>query len=417
MMTTGPSSDAPVRDAPSAGTATTKPLPGKTTATAETTKVAEDVENVPEFTDIPVLDVHVALDAPASAFTESGPRGDALRALANQMRDACTQSGFFLIKNYGVPAAQVADMFAQCRRVFALPKDAKNKLRAPAGSGRGYVGIGEENLNPEVQINDGDLKEGYDIGSVFFEQNAGEHFGGATPWPTEDVLPGFRAACSSYFADMYKLGCAMLRVLAVAMGQPADFFDACLKQPMTQLRLLRYPPTPPGHRMTEEQLSCAAHTDYGAMTLLAVDSPGLQILVPNSGTAGTTESDVVAHPIARQHAAIHGGTWMRVPMVPNTLVVNLADMIARLTNRTFHSTMHRVVHSGASQDRYSMPYFFGVDGDAVVQVLPEFLPGGKLANKEIKEVYFPEPVTFAQHLQLMYDATYALGKTGTARAE
>ncbi|KNE69044.1 hypothetical protein AMAG_19949 [Allomyces macrogynus ATCC 38327] len=92
-------------------------------------------------------------------------------------------------------------------------------------------------------------------------------------------------------------------------------------------------------------------------------------------------------------------------------------MIARYTNRTFHSTLHRVVHAGVNQDRYSIPFFFDMDADVVVRVLPEFMPGGKLANPEVQEVYFPGPIVFEEHLQNMYNSTYGAGKGRSQRRE
>ncbi|KNE66981.1 hypothetical protein AMAG_11452 [Allomyces macrogynus ATCC 38327] len=226
----------------------------------------------------------------------------------------------------------------------------------------------------------------------------------ATPYPTDAQVPGFRMACGAYFDVMTKLGRAVMRILAVAMGQPATFFDRALARPRAQLRLLRYPAAPPG--MTEARLSCGAHTDYGGITILAVDSPGLQVLVPNRTATSNSTPDVVAHPTSRAHASIHGGTWMRVPVVPGTLVVNLADMIARYTNRNFHSTLHRVVHAGVNRDRFSIPFFFDMDAETVVRVLPQFMPGGELANPEVKEVYFPDPIVFGEHLMRQVESTF-----------
>ncbi|KNE66982.1 hypothetical protein AMAG_11453 [Allomyces macrogynus ATCC 38327] len=75
--------------------AATCPMPAPATA------IKEDLANVPEYKAIPVLDVGIALDAPATAFTEQGPRGDALRALAMHMRRGVTQGGFFRRKKRG----------------------------------------------------------------------------------------------------------------------------------------------------------------------------------------------------------------------------------------------------------------------------------------------------------------------------
>ncbi|KAJ3372457.1 hypothetical protein GGF31_001898 [Allomyces arbusculus] len=369
------------------------PAPAQATTGAKDDLAKDDLAKVPEYTTIPVLDVGIALEAPASAFTEHGPRGDALRALALQMRAACTQCGFFLIKNHGVPDAQIMDMVAQCQRLFALPKEAKEAFRV--GHNLGYFAIGEENLNPAVQVHDGDFKEGMDLISDLLDQRPGEV--ATSSCPTDAQVPGFRAACSAYFDVMTKLGRAVMRVLAVAMGQsPTPSFAL----PRVTARYDR-----------GAALMWRAH-DYGGITMLAVDSPGLQVLVPNrTASTSTGNPDVVAHPTSRAHASIHGGTWMRVPVVPGTLVVNLADMIARYTNRNFHSTLHRVVHAGVDQDRFSIPFFFDMDAETVVQVLPQFMPGGELASEEITEIYFPEPVTFGEHLMRQVESTFgAAGK-------
>ena len=128
-----------------------------------------------------------------------------------------------------------------------------------------------------------------------------------------------------------------------ALDLPATALDRYFERPTTFLRLLHYPPQPPD--ASDEQFGSAPHTDYGIITLVAQDdSGGLQVRP-------------------------RGGEWIDAPPISGTFVLNVADMLARWTNDHFVSTPHRVVNRSGG-DRYSIPYFFDTDMDAVIECLP-----------------------------------------------
>ncbi|KAI9175837.1 peptidylprolyl isomerase fpr3 [Blastocladiella emersonii ATCC 22665] len=356
----------------------------------------DDLAAAPMFTQIPVLDVSRLYASPAdrAAFCEDPAE---LARLALTLRDACENVGFFLVTGHGVDPAP---MFREARRFFSLPLATKHATTV--ANNRGYFGIGAENLNPETQTGAGDLKEGLDIGPEVpytMPEDASAEMAAAiaalrkpNKWVSEQDLPGFRAAAMDYYARASGVADVVLRVLAVAMGQRADFFHAVGgAYPFGQLRLVRYPAAA---KADAKQLGCGAHSDYGCITVLAADAPGLQVYLSLAaarkyGVAGSAETEV------------------RVPVVAGAFVVNVADMVSRWTNKRFKSTLHRVVHVGDPEaDRVSIPLFYDVDLTTEVRVLPEFLPGGKLADPRETVNHFPEPITVGEHFAKMFASTF-----------
>ncbi len=145
-------------------------------------------------------------------------------------------------------------------------------------------------------------------------------------------MPGFREALDAYYFPMLDLGRHLMRLLALSLGEPEDCFDAAFRAPSASLRLLRYPPQPADAE--SNQLGAGAHTDWGAITLLAQDDCG-GLEVENAR-----------------------GEWLRAVPVPDTFVVNLGDMIARWTNGAYHSNMHRVMNNVSGRNRHSLVLFF-----------------------------------------------------------
>jgi isopenicillin N synthase-like dioxygenase len=134
----------------------------------------------------------------------------------------------------------------------------------------------------------------------------------------------------------------VVQLVALSLGMPARSLDHHFERPTTFLRLLHYPPQPVNEA---EQLGSAPHTDYGIITLLAQDDAGGLQVRPR------------------------GGDWIEAPPIPNTYVLNVADMLARWTNNRFVSTPHRVINR-SGLDRYSLPYFFDPSMDAMIECLP-----------------------------------------------
>jgi len=280
-----------------------------------------------------------------------------------------------LIQNYDsiISKEKIEKMFQSMERFFELPLHVKQTLKS--SHNRGYFSFGEENLstvyttlNESLANKDlGDYKEGFDIGREIDSASTefGLPFRHANKWP-ECLGKEWKDDILDYFQIVTRLGHILMKIFATSLQLNEAWFEDKLDKPMTVLRLLHYPPA------TEEpRFGCGAHSDYGCCAVLAQDDAGgLQLL--NSSQQ-----------------------WIDIPCIPNTLVVNIGDMMQRWTNNTFKSTVHRVLNP-SGKHRFSLPFFFEPNFDAVVECIETCKKEGAL---------FP-PVKFGTHLQNMYTATF-----------
>ena len=267
--------------------------------------------------------------------------------VAATVRHACCRYGFFYVTNHDVAEPLLDRVFQQSARFFALPMEKKLTCLANE-SNHGYTRMGEETLDPDNQTC-GDTKEGY---YVVLERPAmteaelkDKPLSGPNVWPNEAELglDGWRDTMLEYFGVMHSLGMRLTGHLALALGQPKNFFDGHFSDSMSALRLLHYNPTKSAP--AEGVFACGEHTDYGMLTLLKTDSiPGLQVKP-------------------------RGGDWIDVPPLPGAFIVNLGDMLQRWSNDLFCSTPHRVLNT-TGQHRYSVPFFFEPDFDTMVKCIP-----------------------------------------------
>jgi isopenicillin N synthase-like dioxygenase len=280
--------------------------------------------------------------------------------LARRLDAALREHGFCAVVGHGVPGGQVEAAFDAGRRFFALPQAVKERWhidRWPLQ--RGFDPIGWQALDP---ANPPDLKESFYLGVEAI---------GPNQWPDEALVPGFRAALEAYADAMQTLARRLMRLFERALGVPAGHFDGFMRHPTCTTRLLHYPPQPA--RAAPGQVGCGAHTDWGALTLLAQDDAGgLQV----------QRTD---------------GQWIDVDPVPGAFVVNVGDMTQRWTNDRWRSTMHRVVNRRSGRDRWSIAYFFDLDADAVIAPLAECTS----AADPPRHV----PITAGDHLAEMYRRT------------
>ncbi|TIL83331.1 MAG: isopenicillin N synthase family oxygenase, partial [Mesorhizobium sp.] len=179
-----------------------------------------------------------------------------------------------------------------------------------------------------------DLKECFDIGP---ERSSVESpFFGPNQWPA--TLPGFREAVAGYHEAMKQLSIRLLSGIALSLDLPSDFFEPRTKDPITIQRLQRYPPQ--AGVVNERVIGIGAHTDFGNLGIIAQDSVGgLQVMNRN-------------------------GTWVEGTPIPGTFVVNIGDLLQKLTNDRFLANLHRVVNT-SGRERYSIPFFIDADQEAV----------------------------------------------------
>jgi isopenicillin N synthase-like dioxygenase len=267
------------------------------------------------------------------------------KRVALEIGRACRDIGFFYIVHHGVPEALIDRVFGEAKRFFALPTERKREIaieKSPCH--RGWFALGGENLDPEKQRQAGDYKEGIKIGRDLPPDHAlvraGLPLHGPNQWPTG--LPGWKETMQEGYAELSRLGRALMQAFALALELPESYFDRWLTGPMATLGPLHYPPQTGS--ITEARLGAGAHSDFGCLTILAQDPVG-GLQVRNSA-----------------------GKWIDAPYIENSFVVNVGDMMARWTNDLFASTLHRVINS-SGRDRYSLPFFFDPDFVADLTVL------------------------------------------------
>jgi isopenicillin N synthase-like dioxygenase len=279
--------------------------------------------------EVPVLDL-----APLNA-------GGDLRALANELRHACETIGFCYVANHGIPAEISDGVYAATHRYFDLPEQQRLAHRMDERFRRGFMPQGI-NQHPGYAP---DLKESYEIGIDLPlsdpEVAAGLPLHGPNRWPPE--CPWLRQAAEAYFAETMELGKRLLRVFAVSLGMPADYFLQFCTKPMVQMRLFHYPPQPAV--IDGKAFGVAPHSDYGMITLLSQD------------------------PIGGLELRKRDGEWIAAPFIAGTLIINIGDLFQRWTNDIYSSNLHRVVNR-TGKERYSIPTFFNLDYHTVISCLP-----------------------------------------------
>jgi isopenicillin N synthase-like dioxygenase len=263
--------------------------------------------------------------------------------VADEIHKAARETGFFYVANHGIDAPLVAEAFSQGNRFFDLPLERKSAIQLSRDVPRGYDRLGGQMLD---KGSPGDLKESFNFVEDLPPDHPHAHDGtfdvAPNQWP--DGLPGFREALLSYYRPMTDLGLHLMRLLALSLDIPEDFFDAAYRFANPSMRLHRYPPQPQDAAFN--QLGAGAHTDWGVITLLAQDdNGGLEV----------------------ENAA---GDWLRADPIPGTFVVNLGDMIARWTNGLYHSNMHRVMNNVTGRNRHSIVLFYNPVFNTRVEVLP-----------------------------------------------
>lgn len=282
--------------------------------------------------------------ARAVPIIDLAPSDRSTAQVAHEIGRACRATGFFMAANHGVSANLVADQFAWSKHLFDLPLPEREALHMRNSPTRaGYEPVGGQTLDSDAPP---DLKESFYVNQDLPDDHpyvrAGIRGYGGNQWP---ALPGFREQMIAYSTAMDALSSRIMRLLAVSLELDAGFFEPAFACPSATLRLIKYPPHPRDARAN--QLGAGAHTDWGAVTILAQDDiGGLEV----------------------ENAA---GEWIAAPSVPGTFVINLGDMFNRWTNGIYRSNMHRVLNNKSpGRDRYSIPYFFSPDHAARIECLP-----------------------------------------------
>lgn len=261
-------------------------------------------------------------------------------AFVRDVHAAYREIGFIGVTRHDIPQGLIDGAYAAVKAFFALPTETKMQYCVGKGGARGYTPFGVEHAKDIPQV---DLKEFWHVGR---ELPAGSKWAGSLDpnvWPSE--VPGFRERLLALYGALDGLGNAMLRAAAIHLGMPAGWFEDKVDHGNSVLRPIHYPPIegePRGVRSGQ-------HEDINFITLLVGSGePGLQILS-------------------------RSGEWIPVDTIPGTIVVNVGDMLQRLTNHVLRSTTHRVVNPPApwsTMPRYSLPFFLHPNSEMVMETLP-----------------------------------------------
>jgi isopenicillin N synthase-like dioxygenase len=285
---------------------------------------------------LPIIDVSALTAGDAAARS----------AVAAEVDAACRRTGFFLVTGHGVPGDLLDRLDRAARAFFALPEAVKASVAMPTAglAWRGWFPEGGELTSGRPDHKEG-LYLGTDLSATDPRVVAGLPLHGANVLPDAEV-PDLRPAVDAWMAAMTDLGQRLLGAMAVGLGLDADWFVRHLTaDPTVLFRIFRYPALPADLNVDREGWSVGEHTDYGLLTILAHDGrPGLEVRSPDGG-------------------------WISVPTVPGAFVVNLGDMLDRLTGGRYRSTPHRVHHVAAGPaagDRLSFPFFLDPSWDATI---------------------------------------------------
>ena len=276
-----------------------------------------------------------------------------LDSIADALGRSFEEYGFAVIRDHGIPQELIDQAEAMSKEFFALPEDVKKAYHIPGGGGaRGYTPFGTEKAK---DANVHDLKEFWHVGRELPEGHPLAEYMADNVWPEE--VGGFRETFTRLYAAFEEAGARVLEAIALHLDLPREFFAPTVEDGNSVMRLLRYPPLEGAE--AEGAIRAAAHGDINTITLLlGAEEAGLELLTA-------------------------AGEWKAVAPPEGALVVNIGDMLDRLTNHKLRSTTHRVVNprgEAAYRARYSMPFFLHFRPDYMIETLPSCIDPEKPAD-------------------------------------
>jgi len=290
-------------------------------------------------------------------------------AFVAELGAAYREWGFAGIRGHGITKSLIDRSYGVFERFFALPSEVKMKYHLKGtGGARGYTPFGIETAKDSRYP---DLKEFWHIGREIPRDSKYAGVMAPNVWPSE--IAEFRPAGYALYDALDRLGSRVLRALALHIDLPENYFDDKTNFGNSILRPIHYPPinTPADSTGSLPNVRAGAHEDINLITLLVgASAEGLEV-------------------------KSHAGDWVPFTAEADTIVVNIGDMLQRLTNHVYPSTTHRVVNppgENARKPRYSVPFFLHPNPDFVIDVLPSCVDADH-PNR------YPMPITAHDYLQ------------------
>lgn len=254
--------------------------------------------------------------------------------------NAFTSIGFVAIKNHGLNETLRKNLYDAVQKFFYQSDDLKTRYELPDVAGqRGYIGKGKETAKGHSRP---DLKEFYHVGQ---------------PEPRADMLsnvfpaevPEFERFTLETYRIFEQTGKMLLRAIALFLELPEDYFEDKVYKGDSILRALHYFPIENPDALPPDAVRAAAHGDINLITLLmGASAEGLEVLRID-------------------------GKWIAVTSLPEQIIINVGDMLDRLTNHKLKSTIHRVVNPPREKmkfSRFSIPFFMHPIPDMDLTSLP-----------------------------------------------
>lgn len=254
------------------------------------------------------------------------------KTFSEKLGRAFNDSGFVTITNHGVSQELIDKLYQNIKAMFALPEGIKQKYEKPELAGqRGYTGAGKETAKGAKTA---DLKEFWQIGQEVMDGDAIK-----SEYPDNEFLteiPEFNEVTREIYQRLESNGKHLLRAIAAYLGLEVAYFDQYVHNGNSILRGIHYFPIEDSDALPDEAVRAGAHEDINLITLLiGASADGLEVLT-------------------------RGGDWLPIKAGHTDIVVNVGDMLQRLTNNKLRSTTHRVVNPPREQmktSRYSVPFF------------------------------------------------------------
>ncbi|KAJ9607081.1 hypothetical protein H2200_008153 [Cladophialophora chaetospira] len=307
---------------------------------------------------------------------------DARKGLSQKIKHAAENTGFFYIQNHGISEAAVDGARNAAKAFFAQPEEKKLLVSKHKGKWyNGYAGNKTGMASPSEGLDyresfswryepqyDPDPKDPNAVPPEVQPYIRGENY----VWEGTQHLPDFKDGCITYWQECLKLARRLVKIFALSLDLPEDYFDSVTTYPGSDGVFNYYPAMSAENAAKSQDIGIGSHTDLQCFTLLWQDmNGGLQVL-------------------SRE------GEWIKASPIEGTFVVNIGDYLMRLTNDRMKSTVHRV-YNHSTIDRYSMPFFFGFNFNEKCGVLPSCVDEDHPAKYE--------PISCGDWCQLRFQQT------------
>lgn len=294
-----------------------------------------------ETVNIPLLDLNNYLNGDAAQRKQ----------FSDEIGKAFNDTGFVTITNHGLSKELIDELYTQVKALFALPDEVKSSYEIPELAGqRGYTGKNKETAKG---FKTPDMKEFWQIGQTVTDGGVSKD-----DYPDNLVvkeLPKFNEVTLEIYKKLESIGINLLRAIAVYLGLDENYFDDKVHNGNSILRTLHYFPIENPDAVPADAVRAGAHEDINLITLLiGASADGLEVLTRT-------------------------GEWYPVKAHGEDLVVNVGDMLQRLTNNKLKSTTHRVVNPPRELmkfSRFSVPFFLHPKADMDLTSLPSTIDAG-----------------------------------------